>query len=133
MITEKKSVKEAFKIAIELCGSQKKLAEKLGCTQVQISQWCHCLISVPVYICCLLERITEGKIKRKDMRPDDWFLVWPDLLKTPDDHKKIDDYLEARRLELSISKKTSLQKKAQEAAKLINDEKKLLKAIKERL
>lgn len=27
-----------------------------------------------------LERNTEGEVKRWDMRPDDWHLIWPELI-----------------------------------------------------
>lgn len=27
-----------------------------------------------------IERATEGLVTRKELRPDDWFLIWPELV-----------------------------------------------------
>jgi len=32
-------------------------------------------------LCVLIERFTGGKIGRKDLRPDDWDKIWPELAK----------------------------------------------------
>ncbi|MEK0268272.1 hypothetical protein WM008_01120 [Vibrio vulnificus] len=29
--------------------------------------------------CALLERESAGQVSRKDLRPDDWFEIWPEL------------------------------------------------------
>jgi len=34
---------------------------------------------VPVKHCVLIEQATNGVVTRKDLRPDDWHLIWPEL------------------------------------------------------
>lgn len=29
--------------------------------------------------CVAIEKATDGKVTRKDLRPDDWHLIWPEL------------------------------------------------------
>ncbi len=31
--------------------------------------------------CTKIERATNGQVTRKDLRPDDWHLIWPELEK----------------------------------------------------
>lgn len=31
--------------------------------------------------CVAIEKETNGKVSRKDLRPDDWELIWPELAK----------------------------------------------------
>jgi DNA-binding transcriptional regulator YdaS (Cro superfamily) len=35
--------------------------------------------SVPVEHCLAIERATEGAVTRRDLRPDDAHLIWPDI------------------------------------------------------
>jgi hypothetical protein len=30
--------------------------------------------------CVAIERATEGKVSRRDLRPDDWAAIWPELI-----------------------------------------------------
>jgi len=30
--------------------------------------------------CVLVERATDGEVTRRDLRPDDWWLIWPELV-----------------------------------------------------
>ena len=30
-------------------------------------------------LCVLIERVTGGKVTRQELRPDDYWLIWPDL------------------------------------------------------
>jgi DNA-binding transcriptional regulator YdaS (Cro superfamily) len=30
-------------------------------------------------LCVQIERVTEGHLSRRDLRPDDWHLIWPEL------------------------------------------------------
>ncbi|BBE09645.1 Uncharacterized protein MCB1EB_1484 [Mycoavidus cysteinexigens] len=34
-------------------------------------------------LCASIERATNGKITRRDLRPDDWMLIWPELTNQP--------------------------------------------------
>ncbi len=37
--------------------------------------------TVPEKLCVKIEQDTEGKFTRKQLRPDDWQLIWPELQK----------------------------------------------------
>ena len=38
---------------------------------------------VPSGKCALVEQATGGAVTRKDLRPDDWHIVWPELAAMP--------------------------------------------------
>lgn len=59
--------------------SQRVLASKLGITPVLISQWANGLRPVPPERCVEIEKATERKVTRKDLRPDDWERIWPEI------------------------------------------------------
>lgn len=60
-------------------GAQRALAQKLAITPVLISQWANRLRPVPPERCVEIERATDGQVTRKDLRPDDWQNIWPEL------------------------------------------------------
>ena len=35
-------------------------------------------------LCVQIERAANGSVMRWDLRPDDWHLIWPELLQRPD-------------------------------------------------
>lgn len=35
--------------------------------------------SIPAERCLAIERATGGQVTRADLRPDDYWLIWPDL------------------------------------------------------
>jgi DNA-binding transcriptional regulator YdaS (Cro superfamily) len=37
---------------------------------------------VPIERCVPIERATNGAVTRKDLRPDDWQEIWPELATT---------------------------------------------------
>lgn len=62
-------------------GSSKLLAKRLGITAVYLSQ-----LASPenkrvasAALCVSIERETERHVTRRDLRPDDWHLIWPEL------------------------------------------------------
>jgi DNA-binding transcriptional regulator YdaS (Cro superfamily) len=61
-------------------GSQRDLADKIGITPVLISQWANELRPVPPERCVEIERATGGQVTRKDLRPEDWHKIWPELV-----------------------------------------------------
>lgn len=57
------------KAAVKLHGSQAKLAAAMGCTQQQISYLLKAK-SISAEMAIALDRATEGKVSRFDLRPD---------------------------------------------------------------
>ncbi len=35
---------------------------------------------VPIERCPAIEKATDGQVSRRDLRPDDWWLIWPELV-----------------------------------------------------
>lgn len=63
-------------------GAQRQLAQKLGITPVLISQWANRQRPVPPERCVEIERATTGQVTRRDLRPEDWMNIWPELATT---------------------------------------------------
>lgn len=59
-----------------------QLRQAIGAkSDAQIRQWQHGYadrLPNPVY-CVAVERVTEGAVTRRDLRPNDWHLIWPEL------------------------------------------------------
>lgn len=72
--------------AAELLGSQVALARALQVTPVTVYQWLNPDAGngrqVPPKQCVRIEQLTEGRVTRKDLRPDDWLEFWPELAKS---------------------------------------------------
>lgn len=56
--------------AVELKGSQQKLAEAIGCSQQQISYLLNEADRVTAEMAIKIERATEGQVSREQLRPD---------------------------------------------------------------
>ncbi|MBN2690786.1 MAG: helix-turn-helix domain-containing protein [Burkholderiaceae bacterium] len=63
-------------------GRAAALADALGYARPLISQWAHGVRSVPVMAALEIESQTQGEVMRWDLRPDDWYLIWPELINT---------------------------------------------------
>ncbi|MEZ0231881.1 MAG: transcriptional regulator [Methylophilaceae bacterium] len=63
-------------------GKGKELALKLNVSPVLVSQWSSLdnPRPVPIERCYSIELATNGKVTRPELRPDDWKLIWPELL-----------------------------------------------------
>lgn len=62
-------------------GTGSKLAGVLGVNRVLISQWAAPGgRAVPVEHCAALELATGGAVSRRQLRPDDWHRIWPELV-----------------------------------------------------
>lgn len=76
---------EAATRAVANFGTQQALADALGVTQPTVSQWVRDERPVPTRFCALIERhptnlAAERPVMRWDLRPDDWSLIWPELI-----------------------------------------------------
>jgi DNA-binding transcriptional regulator YdaS (Cro superfamily) len=60
-----------------------QLRERIGSlSDAQIRQWQHGYAGrrPSPENCVSIERATEGAVRRWDLRPDDWHLIWPELI-----------------------------------------------------
>ena len=55
------------------------MAAKLGVTPAFVSHWRTGFRPIPVERCAAIEQATNGAVTRKDLRPNDWHLIWPEL------------------------------------------------------
>lgn len=69
--------------AANIVGSQTALAAVLGVSKGAVSQWKDEDRRVPAAHCVSIERATKGTVTRRDLRPDDWHLIWPELDAAP--------------------------------------------------
>ena len=60
-------------------GSMSRLAKSIDAHLPDISDWASGKRPIPVYRCVAIEAATGGKVTRKDLRPDDYWLIWPEL------------------------------------------------------
>ncbi|WP_460481272.1 YdaS family helix-turn-helix protein [Comamonas humi] len=65
-------------------GTKSELARSLRLPAQLIGQWANGLRPVPVARCLSIEQATSGAVTRRDLRPDDWMLIWPELAVSAD-------------------------------------------------
>lgn len=65
--------------ACELLGSQSALAKAIDVAPAIVNQWRSGARPVPVQHCFAIEIATNGAVTRRDLRPDDWQKIWPEL------------------------------------------------------
>jgi DNA-binding transcriptional regulator YdaS (Cro superfamily) len=63
-------------------GMQARLARLLAVNPVLIHQWAYGKRPIPIHRCADIERVTAGQVTRQDLRPEDWFRIWPELATT---------------------------------------------------
>jgi DNA-binding transcriptional regulator YdaS (Cro superfamily) len=66
-------------IATSEMGTSKRLAESLGVSKSMMSQMVSGKAPISIERCVEIEVATEGAVSRKDLRPDDWARIWPEL------------------------------------------------------
>lgn len=59
------------------------MAVSIGVSPVLVSQWSTGPRVPPIERCVPIERATGGAVTRKDLRPDDWQKIWPELAQAP--------------------------------------------------
>lgn len=69
--------------AAVIAGSEKALADLLGVTKAAVWQWKQEGRKTPLEHCAEIERITGGVVTRRELRPDDWQHIWPELASQP--------------------------------------------------
>lgn len=58
---------------------QSELARQLGVSRMNIFHWRSGNRPVPIKYAHAVEQFTEGKVTRKDLYPDTWKQIWPEL------------------------------------------------------
>lgn len=67
--------------AIGYFKTQAALAKALGYDdQRGIAPWVQGQRPLPPHLCVRLEAATDGEVRRWHIRPDDWHLIWPELI-----------------------------------------------------
>jgi DNA-binding transcriptional regulator YdaS (Cro superfamily) len=69
--------KTPIELASDAVGSAKKLADLLGVSVQVVSNWRD--RGIPIERCVAIENATGGKVTRRELRPDDWRSIWPEL------------------------------------------------------
>lgn len=64
-------------------GSKSNLARALGTQPQLVWQWATGAKPVPIWRCSSIEAATGGAVTRRDLRPDDWQSIWPELAQAP--------------------------------------------------
>lgn len=61
-----------------------RLAQEIGAHIPDVSRWASKQRPVPEKFAVAVERATGGAVTRKELRPDDWHLIWPELTVSAD-------------------------------------------------
>ena len=75
----KETIQTPLQVAIDCLGGAGKLAAAIGVGQSAISNWRSRSTTPDAVYCVAIERATNGQVSRRDLRPDDWHLIWPEL------------------------------------------------------
>ena len=60
-------------------GASRRMAQALGAYESDISNWAAGRRKPGVAVCVAIELHTNGAVTRRDLRPDDWQDIWPEL------------------------------------------------------
>jgi len=60
-------------------GELVSLSRKVGSHPPDVFYWANGIRPVPIIRAVAIERATEGLVTRRDLRPSDWHLIWPEL------------------------------------------------------
>ena len=64
-------------------GRQASLARAIGAHAPDISRWAAGTRPIPVEYGAAIETATGGLVTRKEMFPDEWERIWPELVERP--------------------------------------------------
>lgn len=76
-----KDLAHALDRAAFAAGGRINLSQVLDVTLGALGNWK--IRGVPIERCYAIERATNGVVTRKDLRPDNWHEIWPELATTP--------------------------------------------------
>jgi DNA-binding transcriptional regulator YdaS (Cro superfamily) len=66
-----------------------ELGHRLGMTKSAVDRWIT--KGVPIKQCVAIEQTTNGAVTRRDLRPKDWHLIWPELAEKVAAQKAVPD------------------------------------------
>jgi DNA-binding transcriptional regulator YdaS (Cro superfamily) len=66
--------------------TQVAIAKLIGIAPSFVNQWVSGNRPVPITACVAIERVTNGAVTRQELRPDDWWLIWPELISAEGPH-----------------------------------------------
>lgn len=69
-----------LKLYLSVRGRQSQIAQATGLAPAYIWQIANGVRPAPVVHCLAIENATNGEVSRIDLRPDDWRLIWPELV-----------------------------------------------------
>lgn len=67
----------AWMTLFDIPGIQSRLARELDVSIQAVNNWRR--RGIPVEHCARVERLCSGEFTRRDFRPNDWHLIWPEL------------------------------------------------------
>jgi len=70
--------------AISMYGSLTNLARAIGVSVQSVCFWRDGERAIAPDKCVSIERATGGAVTRRDLRPDDWWKIWPELVDDAD-------------------------------------------------
>lgn len=77
---------------IDQTGAKKaELARALNVSPALLHQWVAKIRPVAPQHCPAIEAITDHQVTRMDLRPNDWHLIWPELVPKPRRRKAATD------------------------------------------
>jgi DNA-binding transcriptional regulator YdaS (Cro superfamily) len=71
---------QAIERAINIAGGPAKVAAALGVSTQAVCFWRDGARSFPAQHCAPLESASGQAVRRWDLRPNDWHLIWPELV-----------------------------------------------------
>ncbi len=60
-------------------GRSLAIAQAVGVTPPVVSDWVTGKKGIPLERCVAIEVATKGEVTRRDLRPNDWQKIWPEL------------------------------------------------------
>ena len=66
--------------AVDKVGGQSALADAIGRKQQHIWNWLNRPGGVPPEECFAIEQASGREVMRWDLRPNDWWRIWPELI-----------------------------------------------------
>jgi DNA-binding transcriptional regulator YdaS (Cro superfamily) len=60
-------------------GRARRLARAVGAHESDVSDWANRKRPIPLHFGVPIERATDGAVTRREMFPDRWQTVWPEL------------------------------------------------------